>query len=419
MKDNTTKKQYVRSKRDLISFPTIVFLLLVAIVVTLWFFVGGLIENTRHAEFKAETAKIEESILNRFEIYTNALHGGQGFFSGSKEVDRDEWHNYVETLGIKKNYPGIQGIGYTAWIEPSELESHIKTIHDEGFPEYSVWPEGDRSHYTAIIYLEPFDVRNQQAFGFDMYQEATRRTGMDKARDTGGEALSGKVILVQEIDEDVQAGFLIYTPIYNNNKPHTTLQERRDALEGFVYSPFRMGNFIKGIVDDTQIVFEIFDGMDTKNLTSDTKMYGDHFISDSSFFHINTIIFAEHGWTIRYSAPPSYKIDQFREGAVLVILIGGCVLSALVAFIIYSFNTRRAKAVLLAESMTEDLKKKTEENERIRKDVELVNHNLKDQTEVLAEKIRQVELANRLMVGRELKMIELKKQLEEKDSHNS
>src|SRR3546814_19605036 len=52
------------------------------------------------------------------------------------------------------------------------------------FPDYRIWPEGERAIYTSIIYLEPFDWRNQRAFGYDMFLAPVRRAAMERARDT-------------------------------------------------------------------------------------------------------------------------------------------------------------------------------------------------------------------------------------------
>jgi CHASE1-domain containing sensor protein len=116
--------------------------------------------------------------------------------------------------------------------------------------------------YTSITYLEPFDQRNQQAFGYDMWSEPKRRTAMQSARDTATTQISGKVTLVQEIDADVQVGFLMYLAYYGRGGVPATVEERRVALAGFVYSPFRMGDLMEGILGRAlpDIRLEIFDG---------------------------------------------------------------------------------------------------------------------------------------------------------------
>src|SRR3546814_13521456 len=119
------------------------------------------------------------------------------------------------------------------------------------FPDYRIWPEGERAIYASIIYLEPFDWRNQRAFGYDMFLAPVRRAAMERARDTGLPSLSGKVKLVQETDEAVQAGFLMYLPVYRTVSP-ASVADRRLELAGYVSTPFRMTDFIHGLLGDRE-----------------------------------------------------------------------------------------------------------------------------------------------------------------------
>src|SRR5690606_16254373 len=109
---------------------------------------------------------------------------------------------------------------------------------------------------------EPFIDRNLRAFGYDMYSEPVRREAMERARDSGLPALSGKVTLVQEFGPEVQAGFLIYLPIYANGVTPVTVDARREALLGFVYSPFRAHDIMDSIFSDSlsDVDIELFDG---------------------------------------------------------------------------------------------------------------------------------------------------------------
>ncbi len=59
----------------------------------------------------------------------------------------------------------------------------------------------------SIVYLEPFDWRNQRAFGYDMWSERVRNAAMSRARDEGRVAISKKVDPGTGTDHDVQVGF--------------------------------------------------------------------------------------------------------------------------------------------------------------------------------------------------------------------
>ena len=156
--------------------------------------------------------------------HERVLRGARGLFAASRDVSREEWRAYLENLDLEASLPGAQGTGFTVVVPRAAREAHEQAVRAEGFPDYTIKPAGERDPYSSIVYLEPFSGRNLRAFGYDMYSEPTRRVAMERARDTGEPAMTHKVTLVQETDEDVQAGFLIYLPVFARNKPVGTLE---------------------------------------------------------------------------------------------------------------------------------------------------------------------------------------------------
>jgi len=240
----------------------IVLLASLLITFSAWYFAKGEATKRTQARFDFRVKTIETGIYERLQAYEFLLRGGSGLFATSDEVTREDWRTYVTKLQISQYYPGIQEVGFSRRILPSEKAAHLRQIRGEGFPKYTIKPDGERPEYTSIIFLEPFDWRNQRAFGYDMFSEPTRKEAMIRARDTGIAALSGKVTLVQETVKDIQAGFLIYLAIYRKGEPRETPEQRRKALMGYVYSPFRMNDFMKGILVEKEgyVKLQIFDG---------------------------------------------------------------------------------------------------------------------------------------------------------------
>ena len=187
-----------------------------------------------HDHFEADSARIAASIRWHMTAYTQILRGAAGLFAASQEVRRNEWQRYVEHLGLDEVYDGIQGVGFAQLIRPEQLDAHQQEIRSQGFPDYLVIPRGERPVYSSIVYLEPFSGRNLRAFGFDMFAEPVRRAAMERARDSGLVAISGKVRLVQESDTNVQAGVLAYYPVYANDALPRTPEQRSAALLGWV-----------------------------------------------------------------------------------------------------------------------------------------------------------------------------------------
>ncbi|MDX1654169.1 MAG: CHASE domain-containing protein [Candidatus Competibacteraceae bacterium] len=238
--------------------------LALSLVITLWATQtarNGL-DRVLQERFNFQVTEIRSAITERMQTYQQVLRGAVGLFNASEQVSREEWRVYVESLDLQKHYPGILGIGYARWLEPAEVEAHVQTVRDQGFPDYRVWPEGKRQAYSSIVYLEPFSWRNRRAFGYDMYSEPVRRNAMERARDSGRVAVSGRITLVQETERDVQAGFLVYLPLYESRLPRETPAQRRDALRGWVYSPFRMDDLMTGILgrENQQVHLKIYDG---------------------------------------------------------------------------------------------------------------------------------------------------------------
>lgn len=327
-----------------------------------WHATSRQVTHTASLRFEDQVEPITRAIHERLLIYEDALHGGQAFFMARRgAVTREEWRRYVEGLQLDRRYPGIQGIGFSLRIPASEKATHLARIRAEGFPAYTIRPEEVRPEYHSIIYLEPFRDRNLRAFGYDMFSEPVRRAAMERARDSGLPTVSGKVTLVQETEKDVQAGFLMYLPVYRKGQVPETVPQRRDTLVGFVYSPFRMNDLMKGVLSEKvqTIDFEIFDG---QAMTPKALLYDEHpaqLSTDSrdqtTFSHTATIEFGGRTWTLHFAALPAFDAATDRRQPILI-LAGGILVSLLLFGIAWSVVTTGAQAASLAHKMTEDLR---------------------------------------------------------------
>ena len=298
--------------------------------------------------FAIECDKIIVKIQERLLTYALILKGGAGLFESSDGVSRQEWRAYTTKLNAQQSVPGVLGIGFSQVITPSQLTAHTEAIRREGFADYTVHPAGVRDLYTSIIYLEPFSGRNLRAFGYDMWSEPVRRAAMMQARDTGEASLSGKVLLVQETNQDVQAGVLMYVPVYRHGAPVDTLEQRRAAIIGWAYSPYRMIDLTLGIIEVAnnpefrRILLHIFDG----NQASATNILFDktyHNPADNSFLyqerHIN---FNGKSWLLTFDSYDSqYQADY---SVTWLILLAGITLSGLLFGLMMSIINTRTNA---------------------------------------------------------------------------
>lgn len=292
------------------------------------------IEKSSSEKFYTRVNEIRAAIIERMQTYEQVLRGGVGLFAASEQVQRDEWREYIEALNIDKNYPGILGIGYSQIIDKNDKVRHIRRIRSEGFKDYNIWPDYERDFYTSIIFLEPFDHRNQRAFGYDMFTDSVRRQAMELARDSGRTSLSGKVTLVQETDEDTQPGFLMYLPIYKKGEDTSTPEARKKAILGYVYSPFRTYDLMKEMLrrQFQTIKLEIYDGDEIsleklmfESIKKDTVSLRTERPSNELITKINI---NGRNWTLKYTSRSGFEETVDIEKPLLV-LISGILISSL------------------------------------------------------------------------------------------
>jgi len=294
--------------------------------------------------FEKTVERTQNDIQNRLETYIALLRGGSGLFAASDQVTQAEFRAYVDRLELRRRYPGIQGIGFSARVRQEE-------------------PESKRAEYHSVIYLEPLDRRNKVAIGFDMFAEPVRRAAMERARDTGTPAASGRVTLLQEIDEQKQAGFLIYVPIYRNGVKLNTIAQRRAALRGFVYSPFRVEDLLQGIFGGEQqplVDFQLYDGteLSSKNLLhhfshNQTANGGSY---QPRFTTTKTIKVAGQIWSISFASRPEFERVSERN-LVAYILLGGLLLS----FVLFGVTRSQVYAHQRLQRLNASLERQVQE----------------------------------------------------------
>ena len=301
--------------------------------------------------------EIKTKISMKLHTYSQVLRAGAAFIEETDTITYHKWKAYYNKLKLNENFPGIQGIGFSKLIPQKELNNHIEYMKHQGFQNYKIEPEGDRSIYTSIIYLEPFAGRNLRAFGYDMYSEPIRQKAMEMSRDSDLAILSGKVCLKQETKEDVQAGALMYVPVYNHRGICNTVEKRRASIYGWVFSPFRMKDLMNGIVGqwnyyhDRRIQLQIFDTdtMTGKYLLFDTQAFekNNKYYTDRLTL-ILPIEFNGKKWSLHFTQ--SGQQYQYIDSIIIFVFICGLLISILLFALSLSLINSKNKTKELRSS---------------------------------------------------------------------
>lgn len=329
----------------------------------------AMLDHSRE-RFRLQTEDIKIAIDKRMRDQEIALRGGVGLFAVHGWVTRAQWKTFVDHLDLAENFPGLQGFGYAEQIEPDRLDAYTASVRAEGFADFTVRPPGPRDVYTSITFLEPFDWRNQRAFGFDMFSEPQRRNAMERARDTGTPAATGIVTLVQETNRDVQRGFLLYLPVYRSGVVPNGIEQRRVELTGYVYSPFRMNDLMGGILGagDKDIHFDIYDGRQQRaeqRLYRSAELIAAPGPAQAGEITRTTVLeFAGRQWTLVFSAKPGY-ISAAERRQPLLIGGAGLLIDALVFFVISFVAGQKREAEWRASEFSEESRSQSIRNRAI------------------------------------------------------
>ena len=303
--------------------------ILVTLVIWIGFFM--ILDESRTNQFNEQNQKIILDIEDRLEKYNDVLLGIKGLYAAFDYVSLKEWNVFVESQELEEKFPGIQGVGFVEHVS-NELEFNelISEMNSQGITDYEIKPKGMRSQYFPVTYLYPDDIRNRQAVGYDIYSEKIRADAVDTAIKTKSMTITGKITLVQEIDEDVQNGFLMLLPIYSDDK-----------LKGMAYTVFRINDLMDGILDrdilkktnvkfyDTQISDEnLF--FDSQNLVTVSRLNGD-------FVYHDVLEFGNHNWSFVLESKP-LEFTSADLGLLWGIPAVGFSMSILVFFVLLNFN---------------------------------------------------------------------------------
>lgn len=373
-------------------FPVAV--LLTGIVLTLFasYFASRSIQMRTHARFESAALRARTTIRTRFEVYNALLHGVAGFIAVEGNVSKERFKNYIRQLGVDEHYPGVQGIGFVPRVSAPEKNGLLASMSEQGERHFHIWPETERADFYPITYIEPENPRNEAAVGYDMFSESARRAAMERARDTGDTAASGRVTLVQEIEPSKQPGFLIYFPVYQGGTIPEDVADRRTKLEGFTFCVFRAGDLFASIFGEDSIGggLEIFDGTNINSehlLFRSTKEVASPWPFRGTLEEIVTLDVSGRTWTTRFFA------QREAEGAwiVLSLLGGGLFLSFAMFYLTRAEGRARRAAERAAAQLKESELALRESEERLRRYATELEHRVAERTANLAQSIQSLE----------------------------
>ncbi|WP_457106224.1 CHASE domain-containing protein [Methylobacterium sp. P5_C11] len=301
------------------------------------------------------------TIEDQFRTYTALLRGGAGLFAAKGDaVTLADFRAYVRRLDLESLYPGFLGIGFTPSLSASERERFAVRAEALGVADFRVRPSTDNPTISPVLFAEPPNPRNRAAIGYDVMSDPIRRNMVERARDTGQPAASARIQLVQEIDANKQAGFLVAVPVYTDGVVPPDVDERRRQFLGFVFGAFRADDLFGSIVAaeaEEDAAFAVYDGTPSEA----TLLHRSARASVAKAGRLTreaTLDLGGRTWTVRFEERVSpQRTAAFPE--IWLLCGGGLFATTLLAFAAYRQRRTQDEIRLLNASLEARVEERT------------------------------------------------------------
>jgi PAS domain S-box-containing protein len=350
-----------RSRKLLFPHSVAWIVLAIALAASLgaWFIAWKHAESEARKRFDEEAERIEGALTDRMQIYEDVLHGAVGLFAASLSVERAEWRAYLQTVSIEERFPGIDGVGFAAYVPRAKLQEFLDTTRADNQPEFEIRELGDARDLLIIKYIEP-EERHRAMLGWNMGVDPERRTVAERARDNDRTALSGMINLRGD-GPSPQMGCLMLLPVYGHELPTATKVERQAAIEGWVFARFVTAQLMREVMSGNHPWLHLrildADAARTNNLVfdEDPKLTARRPQDQALFTRTIPVELGGRTWLLSYATKPSFEAGS-RSGASLGVGAIGVLISLLLFGIAWSLSHTRERALAMAADMTRTLR---------------------------------------------------------------
>lgn len=308
------------------------------------------------ASFMADADQLAETVRQRLLQYELSIRGGVALHSAAVETPTArQWRGYVEGLDIRRQLPGMMGIGYVAYLDPRSLSELQLRQRAAGEGLFSVTPRGVRPHYGTILYFEPEMESSRLSIGYDQYTDPKRRVAMDAARNSGEVRLSAPVRL-RQYGREGQAGVLLFAAVYRTARLPVSQVGRENALVGWVYAPFGTEEFIDRsmIPVDRNLAFRIVDVGDGRDIP---LLASDGWVDDEDARVLHSVTQQVYGRSWRYDFQHVGPLTSAGMRELQATLIAGVVASLLLFAVVMTLAQTQSRAETLAHRLSDSYRR--------------------------------------------------------------
>ena len=302
--------------------------------------------------FDSSAIVVNNQIADRIKSYLNVLNGFKGLYSSTFSVTQGEFDQYIQTLDLAKNYPGVRSIVYVSTVPTNQLNEFIR----ERRSDTSLYPRGNPDFDIRMLsplgvhYIVTYTSNATLAPGLDFASVPSRRETYDKALSEQRSITSGTVKFNLNPDLPTQTGFFLTVPVAN--------EKTNQSNVGFVTVAFNYADFFAHNFDSdklpTGLNVAITDKQDNSSVFRSTSSTEDRKALLQRQFDLPV---TNRSWSLKVDAPRSYALTDAQRDSPRNVLIASQACALLLLIILALLNSSRSRAMRLADAITEDMRR--------------------------------------------------------------
>jgi len=347
---------------------------LLSIAIGSLFYLGAhrTIEYDAGERFLHQAQNAQYNINSRLNAYTDVLRSAASFFHASEHVDRASFHRYVAGLDIANQFPALDNINYAHYVPDAGRQAFQNAMRSSssssssdsvlGYPQLlQITPPERRSEYWVLTMIEPL-AEFREKIGRDIAFRAPVARALAQGRDSGELSASGTPI--DSIHQPLGAGLALRLPVYRNDLPLSTVEQRRAAYLGSVGIGFSVPRLVQAALEqmqvrDARLVLQDVGGSAAPGAAVqlfDSKPSSAALRPGAQFSVVLPIDFHHRHWQAHFSAPKASWYSRFDTWLPWLAMACGFTGSLLFYLLFHTLSSSRMRAVKMAKEMTRELR---------------------------------------------------------------
>lgn len=326
----------------------LVFLGAVAVTIWGWQQSSKLIEHQQLASFNRQVDILLRQLQGTIADYIAPLNGATGLFASSRSVEHHEWRQYASQLSLAEDLPATQAVGFIRRISKDELAEELAEMRFYA-PSLTVPRSLEEREYVLVKYLYPEESLSN-LIGLDISTDSSFLKDLNIARDRREAVLSLHQLGLKKQAEPGTTS-IIALPIYANGVKKDTVEERRQALVGWVVNLVDLDKILQTSLGQlsANLSVQVYKGEEPTNESILFGNLGDSF--SGPLTRREKINCGATQLSLAVSPTSSFFSSTASNEPLIILVLGGFV-SLLLALVLRTIVNTEQRAIHLAEKMS-------------------------------------------------------------------